>query len=158
MGPTMTWTLAQTAPENTAPADAPPMDAPPADAPPSSADSAPVGTTTTIPGEVQQPAPSEEVVGGGGNQGNMFMLILFGAIIFMLAMSWMTNRKERKGRAEMLSKLSKGDEVQMVGGERGKVVELRDDEVVLKVDENSNTRIRFARAAIQNVLSEPKGS
>ena len=154
MGPTITWTLAQTAPADGAPADAAPTDAAPDDAAPLSAAN-PDAASTQAPG-----APANDVPPTAADSPSIefFWLIILGAIIFMFAMSWLTNRKERTKRTEMLSKLSKGDEVQMVGGERGKVVELREDEVVLKVDENSNTRIRFARAAIQTVLSESKGS
>ena len=54
--------------------------------------------------------------------------------------------------AEMMRELGKGSKVQMVGGELGTVVEVRDDEVVVKVDENTNTRIRYTRSAVSAVL------
>jgi len=46
--------------------------------------------------------------------------------------------------------------VQTVGGVIGTVVELKSDEVVLKVDDSGHTRIRFARSAIQQVLKPAK--
>ena len=38
----------------------------------------------------------------------------------------------------------------------GTVVEAKDDEVLVKVDESSNTKIRFARSAIHQVIEQPK--
>ena len=63
-----------------------------------------------------------------------------------------------------LSALKRGDRVQTIGGMLGSVVKISDDEVVLRVDDaesesKGNTRIRFARSAIQTVLvqsTEPK--
>ena len=56
----------------------------------------------------------------------------------------------------MLSALKKGDEVQTIGGVLGKVIETRDDRVLLKVDESSNAKMWFTRAAIQRVITEEK--
>jgi preprotein translocase YajC subunit len=41
-----------------------------------------------------------------------------------------------------------------IGGIVGTVVATRDDEVVLKVDESTNTKMTFVRKAIQRVLPE----
>jgi preprotein translocase subunit YajC len=54
----------------------------------------------------------------------------------------------------MLSQLKRGDRVQTIGGILGTVVEARESEVVLKVDESANTKIRFSRSAIHRVLDE----
>lgn len=77
------------------------------------------------------------------------LLIAFAALYFF--MFW-SQRKERKKFADMLANLKRNDKVQTVGGVLGTVVEVRDDEVVLKVDENSNTKMRFARSAVKHVL------
>ena len=52
-----------------------------------------------------------------------------------------------------MSAIKKHDRVQTIGGVIGAIVEVKPDEVVLKVDESSNTRITFARSAIQQVLA-----
>ena len=52
--------------------------------------------------------------------------------------------------------LKRGDRVQTIGGILGTVVETRDGEVLLKVDEGNNTKIRFSRNAIHRVLEEEK--
>ena len=59
-----------------------------------------------------------------------------------------------KAREKMLAALAKGDKIQTSGGIIGSVVEVRESEVIVKVDENANTRIRFARSAVQTVLGE----
>lgn len=78
--------------------------------------------------------------------------ILLAIMAFMIITTIMSGRKEKKKRAEMMSSLGKHDRVQTIGGIIGVIQELRDDEVVLRVDESSNTRIRFARSAVQQVL------
>ena len=80
----------------------------------------------------------------------LMMLFLFVMIIFMFG----GQRKEKKKRAAMLAALNKGDKIQTVGGILGTIVEVRDQEVVVKVDENTNSRLRFARSAVQSVVEE----
>ncbi len=77
--------------------------------------------------------------------------------IFVMLMWWVmgsSQRKEKKKRASMLEALKKGDKVQTIGGVIASVVEVRENDVVLKVDDSSNTRIRFTRGAIQSVLDD----
>ena len=79
------------------------------------------------------------------------MRCMFGVMMFM---SWRSQSKEKKKRKLMLEAMHKGDKVQTAGGVLGTVIELREQEVVLKVDENNNTRMRFSRSAIQQVLRD----
>jgi preprotein translocase subunit YajC len=58
----------------------------------------------------------------------------------------------------MLNTLKKGDKVTSIGGIIGTVIEIKDREVVVKVDESSNTRMKFLRSAIRNVGSPGKDS
>ena len=78
----------------------------------------------------------------------------------MIGVFWLIvmlpQRREKKKRAEMLGALKKGDKIQTIGGIVGSVVEVREDEVVLKVDEANNVRMRFARPAIQVILPDGK--
>lgn len=94
--------------------------------------------------------------GGGGAPGGgsfMFMMLAFMGIFIMMTI--FSGRKERRRRAELLANLKKNVKVQTVGGIIGTIVEIRKEDVVLRVDENSNVRIRFARSAITGVISEP---
>ena len=74
-------------------------------------------------------------------------------VVLMLIFSMTSTRREKKRREALLSAIKKHDRVQTIGGVIGSVVEVKPDYVVLKVDESSNTRITFARSAIQQVLS-----
>ena len=105
----------------------------------------------------QTTQPAAVPPGGPARQPSIFetpFLPLLAAMIFLFW--WMSRgqRKERKRYQEMLANLKKNDRVQTVGGILGTVLEVRDTDVVLKVDESSNVKIRFARNAIKEVLAE----
>jgi len=94
--------------------------------------------------------------GGQPSQGNpfwgfMFPLLLALGVFYILM--FRGQRKDRKRHADMLTNLKRNDRVQTIGGILGTVVDARDQEVVLKVDETNNVKMRFSRAAIKEVLS-----
>ena len=80
------------------------------------------------------------------------MLIVLAAVWIMMVI--LPKRKQDKNRQQMLKEMSRGAEVQTIGGIIGKVVEARDDRVLVKVDESSNTKIWFSRSAIARVVAE----
>jgi preprotein translocase subunit YajC len=120
-----------------------------------------------VPG-VEGSSPSAPVQGAPGGTGGpaggqqpggnpfSFMWILIAALLFMMLMTTMSGRKQKKQREQMLSGLKRNDKVLTTGGIVGNIAEIHDQEVVVRVDEVSNTRIRFAKAAIQQVLREGK--
>ncbi len=115
---------------------------------------APVAEQTT-----QAPGASSNPSGATAQPGlmNWFPLLIF-VFVAMILFSFLGQRRDRKKKKAMINAVKKHDRVQTVGGVIGSVVELKPDTVVLKVDETSNTRITFARSAIQQVLtvsSEP---
>lgn len=83
-------------------------------------------------------------------------IVLFGAIILMYVWMGRSRRKQEQQRKEMLSSLTKGDKITTIGGIQGTVMDVREDEVTVKVDEQNNIKMKFARAAVQNV-GERKG-
>ena len=116
------------------------------------------GAGTTAPGA----APAGATGPGGappvGSSPFQFLFpMLIGLMLVMLLSSILGQRKERKKRESMLAAIKKHDLVQTSGGIIGSVAELRDGEIVLKVDDNSGTRIRFARSAVVTVLSHRGG-
>lgn len=145
-------------------------DAAAAPPPPSPAPSAQTGTQTgqtaaqSAAGNGQantkQPGgstPSSKPVptpNGGPLGGLTFPLILLIAVGVMWFFMTSSQRKQKKQRAQLLASLSKGDKVQTVGGIIGTVADIRGDEIIVKVDENANTRLRFARNAIQSVVDD----
>lgn len=104
-------------------------------------------------------APGTSAAPGAGSSGGaqpgfpigMFVLVI-GFMVLMIIMTGSSQRREKKRMAQLLANLRKHDRVLTIGGIVGTVAEIRDDEIVLRVDENSNTRIRFTKNAIQQVL------
>lgn len=60
---------------------------------------------------------------------------------------------EQKKYKDMMSSIKKGDRVITIAGIIGTVVNLTDDEVVLKIDESTNTKMTLVRNAIKANLS-----
>ena len=82
-------------------------------------------------------------------------------LLVIVLIWWVSTRsrgKERKRYEHMLQSLKKNDRVQTIGGILGTVVDVRDNEVVLKVDEASNVKMRFNRSAIKEVLHDAPAS
>lgn len=77
-----------------------------------------------------------------------FALLLLVFYLFMMR----SKKSQEKSVADMLKNLKKGDRIQTIGGILGTVVEAREDEVVIKVDETTNTKLRFTRKAIHRVI------
>ena len=122
------------------------------------ADSTLSSTPATEGGTVALPADGTLPPGGAKKQnpfGGSFMIILLVMMGVMVLMTFRSQSKEKKKRKQLLSTLGKGDKVQTIGGIIGNIVEIREDgEVIVKVDENSNTKIKFARSAIQNKIED----
>jgi preprotein translocase subunit YajC len=88
---------------------------------------------------------------GGGQQGfpmELIILLVLGVVVVLMLSS---SRREKKRKQQMQDSLQKGAKITTVGGIIGTVVEVRDDELVVKVDENANTRLRFSRTAVASV-------
>jgi len=105
--------------------------------------------------ESEQPLGQEPGAAGPGGPGpNPFGFMLPIILIFglLIVFQIFAGRKERKKREQMLSSIKKYDKVQTVGGLIGAVHEVRDNEIVLKVDESTNTKVSISRGAVQQVL------
>lgn len=83
-------------------------------------------------------------------------LIVIGVLAIQLLI--MPQRKEQQKREAMLSGLKKNDRVVTIGGIIGTIANISPDgkEFTLKVDDN--TRIKFTRSAISQVLAETTGA
>jgi len=95
------------------------------------------------------PAPSS----GMGSM-LLWMAGIFAIFYFMMIRPQM---KEQKKRREMLLQLKKNDRVITNGGMFGSIAAIDDNEVVLKIDDNNNIRVKFARSAIAG-LADNAGS
>lgn len=88
-----------------------------------------------------------QAAGGGGFLSLMpFVLI----IVVMYLFFFRPQQKKQKEENVFRSELAKGMRVVTTSGIHGKIIELKDNTVVL---ESENTRIRFERTAISKELS-----
>jgi len=74
-------------------------------------------------------------------------------VVFYVFMFSGKNKDEKKRKA-MLAAMKRGDRVVTMGGLIASVVDVRDDEVVLKVDESANVKERYTRSSIVSVISQ----
>ena len=84
----------------------------------------------------------------------MFPLLL--GIIVLYFFMYRSKKNQDRQLRDKLSQMKRGDEVMTAGGMFGKIVEVRDNKVLVKVDETSNTKIWFSREAIRTVINEEK--
>ena len=82
-----------------------------------------------------------------------FLLIAFLFYFLMIR----PERRKRAALVEMLGALKKADRVVTIGGIYGTVVSVQKDEVTIRVDEGSNTKLKMQRSAIARVLSDDSG-
>ena len=87
---------------------------------------------------------------GGGQQFIFIGLML----VMMYLILFRGPRKKQQQHKQMMQTLSKSDRVQTIGGIIGTVVDIKDDEVTLKIDESNNTKIKILRSAISSNLSK----
>jgi preprotein translocase subunit YajC len=100
----------------------------------------------------------------GGQQGappitSMLPLLLIG--IGMVFFMMMTSRRQKNQQQQLLAGLKRNDKVITNAGIIGVVVDVRDkkdddikeEELVLRVDDNSNTRMRVLKSSIARVFS-----
>ncbi len=109
---------------------------------------------TTLTMLLAQSAPAGAPSGGGAE---LFMRQFLPLILILGIFWWILSRgrkKERQRYEEMLNSIKKNDRIQTIGGVLGTVVDVRDNEVVVKVDETNNVKLRFVRSAIKEVLRE----
>ncbi|NNM87662.1 MAG: preprotein translocase subunit YajC [Phycisphaerae bacterium] len=98
-------------------------------------------------------APSTQPAAAPANN-SWFTFLMLGAAAILVIMLIRGPRKEEKKRKQMLSTMKKGSRVVTIGGLVGSVVEVRDDVVVLKVDESANVKAHYLKSAISRVLAE----
>ena len=99
------------------------------------------------------PFPSLSFLAADGMDGNFLIpIVLVFAIFYFIVIR--PGSKEKKQREEQLKAIKKHDKVITNAGIHGTVVALEEDAVVLRVDDKSNVRIKFSRAAIWQVFPE----
>ena len=82
---------------------------------------------------------------------------MFGAVILIFYFLIIRpQRKRDKEAKDMLAAIKKGDKIVTIGGIRGTVAIVKENTVIIKVDDN--TRIEFNKSAISAVLNKKEES
>lgn len=96
-------------------------------------------------------AYAQDAASTGGLMGFLPLILIFVVFYFMLIRPQMKRAKDHRN---MVSSLSKGDEVVTNGGILGKITDLGDSFVTLQLADNVSVKVQ--RHAIANVM--PKGT
>ncbi|MFA5423560.1 MAG: preprotein translocase subunit YajC [Phycisphaerae bacterium] len=110
-------------------------------------------------GTAEAPAGPEDVNAPGVPQRrgmDTMTMIMLGVMVVFLIMMFRGPRKKQQEHRKMVQSLQKNDRVRTIGGIYGTVVDVRDDEIVLKIDESTNTKIKITPSAIGTKISEEK--
>jgi preprotein translocase subunit YajC len=114
---------------------------------------------TQFPLVLAQTKPGSPAAPGPGGIGQLLqspIVPLMLVVVVVWAFSLRSTKKKQKEKPSMIDNMKRGDRVQTIGGIMGTVVEAREKEVIVKVDEGNNTKIKFARGAIDRIVEEEK--
>ncbi len=81
----------------------------------------------------------------------IFMFVMIAVLFYFLVFGG--QRKKQKQQKRMVQNLCKNDKVRTIGGITGTIVDVKDDEITLKIDESNNTKIKILASAIGTNLS-----
>jgi preprotein translocase subunit YajC len=97
---------------------------------------------------------------GGGNPLSPALTLILPIAVLYYFLVLRPQRQNDKSRKGLLEGLKKNDRVVTIGGIYGVVVNVQrdEDEVVLKVDENTNTKLRVTFASIARVLGDTESA
>jgi len=103
-------------------------------------------------------APAAAPPGPFGSLGIFPLVLALGVLFYLMVLKPETTR--RKGQEQMRTSLKKNDRVVTIGGIYGTIVNAPQDgdEITIKVDETSNTKLRILRTAVQTVLNKEGSS
>lgn len=83
----------------------------------------------------------------------IFLGLMFVVMYFIL---FRGPKKKQQQHKQMVQTLEKNDRVRTIGGIIGTVVDVKGDEITLKIDESNNTKIKVVTSAIGKNLSKEK--
>jgi len=89
-------------------------------------------------------------------QNPLYSWVFIGLMVVMFFMLFSVPRKQKQQRKKLEQSIEKNDKVVTIGGVIGTIVDIREDEITLKVDESNNTKIKVLRSAIGRNLSKEK--
>ncbi len=108
-------------------------------------------TTTTASGD-----PNNGVSRQPQQRSPFSVWLFLPLILLMVFMLFRAPQKQKKERKKLEQSLEKNDKILTIGGIIGTIVDIKDDEITLKVDESNNTKIKVRRSAIGKNISKDK--
>ena len=124
----------------------------------------PAPPVTAAPAAPATGAPAEGVKAPGGDANapvggkapesplnQYFIPIMLGALVLKFLLTSRSKKKQEQKKKDQLASMKKGDRVTTIGGIIGTIIEVKPDEIVVKVDEQNNVRMRFLPSAIAQV-------
>jgi preprotein translocase subunit YajC len=115
---------------------------------------APAGGGTTSTGTPADAPASGSADAPGGSMSTM--ILFFGltlAVMYFLMIR--PQQKKEKELKEMVNRLKKNDKVVLQGGIFAVVAQVRDKDVIVKIDEKNDVRIRVLKSAVLGVEGKP---
>lgn len=96
--------------------------------------------------------------GAAGQPTDLNFIFLIG---FMVIFFWLfilgPQRREAQEKQKLLSSLKKNDKVLTTAGFYGKIVNIKDDEVTLLVDDQNKVKMRVLKSAVARVVGTEAG-
>jgi preprotein translocase subunit YajC len=111
-------------------------------------------TTTTVPADSDNTKGIQQRKSPFGQYGQLIFIGLM--FVLMYVILFRGPRKKQQQHKQMVQSLAKNDKVRTIGGIIGTVVDIKGDEVTLKVDESNNTKIKVLSSAIGRNISQDK--
>ena len=102
------------------------------------------GQATTADGETLPPKKGLPI--------NMIFIFVMIAIMYLFI--FRGPKKKQKQHAKMVESLQRNDKVQTIGGILGTIIDVKDDEITLKIDESNNTKMKVTVGAISRKVSK----
>ena len=79
------------------------------------------------------------------------LVVLFIVMYFLLIKG---PKKKQQKHTQMVKSITKNARIQTIGGIIGTVIEIKENEIVVKIDESNNTKMRITKGAVATVLSD----
>ena len=109
----------------------------------------------------QETLTAEDGSNGGAGEGGeaapkpfIPIPLIIGLMVIVMFMFLRGPKKRQKQQQQMIQSLQRNDRVRTIGGILGTIVDVKDDEITLKIDESNNTKIKVTSASISKVLSD----
>jgi preprotein translocase subunit YajC len=123
--------------------------------PPTGVGSTPVGEESQTQIIVEDANQQTQIQPKGFGQYGQFLFIGL-MMVVMYFLIFRGPRKQKQQHRQMVQGLQKNDRIRTIGGILGTVVDIKDDEITLKVDESNNTKIKIVSSAIGRNLTKDK--